>query len=159
MADNFSTARAAVQRDMPDVANVPIEPMGWFGSALAGLKGALSGGQVQALTNPFTGSVSYDPAQTDQMAEPEIENMLTHELTHSRQAKGSSWLQTLVGALKPAEPYGQQSDELQAFQAENDRALAQHQTPGQMPNFQGGGFRQRSDITLPALAGLKKASK
>lgn len=155
MAD-INSVLARVKAEMPGAAGVDVQPFGIVGSALAGLRSALGGGQVQAITNPFTGSVSYDPSVVQGMDETEAGDMLAHELTHSKQAQGRSYLDTIKGFFAPGS-YGQDPNEMEAFQVEHQRQARQGRTPGPSPSFTGAPVG--TDINLPAMAGLKKAAK
>lgn len=141
-----ATAKQQMQQEYPGrMAGTSIQPMGWMGKALSGLQSQLvGGGQTQALTNPWTGSISYNPEALAGQDQNTINQMLAHELTHTAQAQQAAqqpWYQRAYQAMKglmtpggdyPISPgmdipqnYQPRSDELEAFQTENDRALAQ----------------------------------
>jgi hypothetical protein len=144
-------AKMRVQQEMPDVADAPVEPMGWLGKLISGVKGKMAGATVAAVTSPF-GSISYDPAVMQQSSPSEQEDMLAHELTHIRQQRRQSPLERIASTVKevftPPEPYGRQPDELEAYQAENDRSVQQGRAPGMTPRFEGTGMREMGDIPL-----------
>ena len=97
---------------------------------------------AQAVTNPFTGNIMYDPNMMQGLNQDEIENTLAHELTHSRQAQQDSWVKTAMQMFMPQEEYNMRPNEMQAFQTERDRALSHHLTT---PSPQSGAM----DIPLP----------
>lgn len=105
---------------MPDVSNVSIEPAGFFGKLL--------GGQAIATTSPWTGNVTYNPDIMSKLRPEEVENTLTHELTHSRQILGTPAWQRPINVIKSLlpgfdEPYYQRPREMEAWQAERDRSM------------------------------------
>jgi len=134
----FEESLGNVRSEMPDVSNVPVQPYGFLGKAF------MSGSQ--AFTNPLTGSVYYNPERIQQGNPNDTENMLTHELTHSRQVLGQPFSQRLMGvarSLLPAgDSYQERPNEMAAFQAERDRTLSHHLD---MPDP----MTMRTDITLP----------
>lgn len=86
-----------------------------------------------ATTNPFTGNITYNP---DMMAGQDPEQVMVHELTHSKQAQTTPWYKTAMSLFSPDEkvpsgispnsslndPYQWRPRELEAFQAERDRS-------------------------------------
>jgi hypothetical protein len=88
-----------------------------------------------AVTNPFTGNITYDP---NMMQGQDPEQTIVHELTHSKQAQTTPWWQTAVNMFKPDvkvpagisqnsplnDPYQWRPQEMEAYQAERDRAAA-----------------------------------
>ena len=144
-------ARSRLQQEMPDVGNIPVEPMGWLDRLIAGTKDRLSpGSRVQALAHPMSGKVSYSPRAMENQSQAEVEDTLAHELTHVRQGKEAYGAKSLLGRLgvaakslmEPTLPYGQRPDELEAFQTESDRQLAQGRAPGVRPTFLTPGFSE-----------------
>ncbi len=135
----LAAARAAVIQGHPDWATVPIGPAGWLDQILYSLRAIGSPGQVQAATNPLTGSITIDPQAWATMGPEERENLLTHELTHAQQIRQQPWgsrLWNLVAA--PRFAYGQDPNELEAYQAEAQRALQLHRQIPPTPGFFGG---------------------
>lgn len=137
---------ARVRKEMPDVADAPVTPMGRIGQVLS--KGAL------ATTSPF-GSVSYNPEALRGASPADIADTLTHELTHVRQSRAMSPFQKVIAILQGAKqgfgggmPYGQRPDELEAYQAEANRAVSQGRTPAPQPSFTTPGFRNLGDVRL-----------
>ena len=124
-------ALAKVLGEMPDVKPVTASP-----SDSSMLGKLMMPRATEATTNPFTGNISYSPTGMQGMQSPEIEQTVAHELTHSRQAQSTPWYKTLFGAyapdvkipagIKPGSvldnPYLWRPNEMEAFQAERDRA-------------------------------------
>jgi len=122
--DAVARALLKIHGEMPDV-NPTVTPS--TGSILTRFlmpRGSL------AVTNPFTGNITYNPEAMQGMNQNEIENTLTHEMTHSRQAQTTPFYQVLFNALKQGlgmgYSYNQRPEEMEAFQAERNRTLAQH---------------------------------
>lgn len=152
---------------MPDVANAPVENMGWLDQILAKARGKMNGGTTMALThNSGGGSVALNPEAMAQAGQGDREDTIAHELTHVRQARrdyGDKNLfqqaaQKLLDMKEAKLPYGQQPNELEAFQAEGDRAVRQGRTPGVTPNFSGPGYRETADMRLPESVKLLPGS-
>lgn len=151
-------AKTQVRAEMPDVANAPIEPMGWLDRLIAAARGKMEGATTMALAHPSAGgSVAYSPENIGAQGETGIADTFAHELTHVRQARrdyggkgiAGQILQRLADKKESRLPYGQQSSELEAFQTEGDRAVAQGREPNPTPNFSGPGFREKGDVVLP----------
>lgn len=121
---------AKVQGEMPDVKRVTVTPSdSSFLSRLMMPRGA------EATTNPFTGNISYSPTTMRGMDPMGMEQTMTHELTHSRQAQNTPWYRTMLDAFKPDitvpsgitsgsvmdNPYLWRPNEMEAFQSERDR--------------------------------------
>lgn len=120
---------------MPDVNPVTVSPSN---SSL--LSRIMMPRNTFATTNPFTGNISYNPEAMQGQSQQMIENTLAHELTHSRQAQQTPWYKTALGLFTPdekppvgnysnPEPYYWRPNEMEAFQAERNRARLQKQ-PG-----------------------------
>jgi hypothetical protein len=158
LEQQIAKAKATLATEMPDVASTPIQPQGTIDQLAAWLKGKMIGGQVGAVTDPKTGAITYSQTALQGHSQPEIEDILAHELTHSRQAKAHP--QGLMGGLfGPHFAYNQDPDELEAYQAEHDRdlRLGRTPTPGQ-PAFSGlEGVNTGQDIQL--LKEMVKRSK
>jgi len=139
---------AKVRQQMPDVADAPIEPMGAFGKLMS--KGAI------ATTSPF-GGISYNPDALQGASAADVGDTIAHELTHVRQVRGQSVGQKLGNVWEGLKyglglglPYGQRPDELEAFQTEADRQLADHRSPNPTPGFNTEDWKTLGDISLPA---------
>lgn len=157
-------AKTTVRAEMPDVANAPIEPMGWLDQLIAGIKARTNGGTTLALAHP-NGSIGVNDQAS--FSQSDLEDTLAHELTHVRQSRrdygGKSYLsmasQYLTNRKESAMPYGQQPGELEAFQAEGDRAVKQGRAPGVTPNFSTTGYREKGDYVLPEAVKLLAGSE
>lgn len=125
-------ALAKVQAEMPDVKKVSVSPTSSWLSKFFLPKSTL------AVTNPFTGNISYDPAEMAGISQDEMENTLAHELTHVRQTQNMPWYKILGSMVSPVEktpdiasgsmnsPYAWRPSEMEAFQTERDRTLSHH---------------------------------
>jgi len=117
-----------VRKEMPDMAGKKV------GSSSGSLARFFMPSTAQAVTNPFTGNVTYNPEALKGSSQDEIENMLTHEFTHSRQTDNTPFYKILgelfqrdarvpEGTTGLKDPYHWRSRELEAFQAERDRTV------------------------------------
>ncbi len=89
-----------------------------------------------AAANPLTGNIMYDPAMMEGQSPTDIEQTLAHELRHSQQAQSQPWWKNLYQQITPGpsvpdyvprnsplnSPYHWRPAEMDAFQAERDRA-------------------------------------
>ncbi len=142
---------------MPDVADAPVENMGWLDQLIANARGKMEGGLTLALThNSDGGSVALNPEGMAQEGQAGKEDTIAHELTHVRQARrdygNKNILERAAQIFRDMQeshlPYGQQPSELEAFQLEGDRAVRQGRAPGVTPNFSTPGYREMGDIVL-----------
>lgn len=121
-AADYGAAIKKVREEQPDMQDTPIEPAGFFGRMLRP--------DAQAITNPFTGSVSYNPDNMGNMGQDELENTFTHELAHTRQVQQQPYLSRFTGMLRSmmpvSEQYHERPNEMEAFQAERNRSLSHH---------------------------------
>lgn len=152
-------ARLKVQAEMPDVADAPIDPMGWVDQLIAGAKEKLTGGgSIVAMANrsfrpldpagmPIQGAKSgrvvYSPEVLGEQSPAGIEDTLAHELVHVRQGREREGgglfdqVRRYLSSIKEGYlPYGQQPDELEAYQFEGDRAVREGREPTATPKFQ-----------------------
>lgn len=150
---------AKVRGEMPDVTAdaTPVgalEKMTWPQGAVA-------------TTRQLTGTVTYDPEALSQLSPEEQENTFAHEFTHSRQITSQPWYSRVANLFSwpvtdakvpegytgssMQSPYFWRPAEQEAFQAERNRALAQHQS---VPDP----VTRATDIQLP-LDGLRKARR
>lgn len=123
-------AYAKVRGEMPDV-----QPVSVTSSDASMLGGYMMPKGANAATNPFTGNVSYNPAMLQGRSPHDLEDTMTHELTHARQAQSTPWWQTALDLFRPDakvpqgitpgstldNPYLWRPNEMEAFQAERDR--------------------------------------
>lgn len=124
--DRYKASINKVKKEMPDVSDVDVQPTGFFGRLLSG-GGDASG--TRAVASPWTGNVSYNPGAMSKLSPDEMDNVFTHELTHSRQIRNTPYLgraanvfkSMLPGFLGGDESYTQRPREMEAYQAERDR--------------------------------------
>lgn len=144
-------ARAKMQQEMPDVASkVSVTPAGWMDRMREDVRHNLIGssGAAMADTSPLTGNITYYPESLKGLEQTMIDNLLAHELTHSRQALSKPWHRRVIDIFKnsPYERYGAIPEELEAFQTEADRSQPRSTN---LPSFGEQGYRYRGDIRLP----------
>src|SRR5262245_11211460 len=130
--ESMQRAYKKVAGEMPDVKPVSVSPGTGILSKLFLPRSA------QAVTNPFTGNITYDPAAMAGIDPNEMENTLAHELTHVRQTQNMPWYKVLGSMISPVEstpdiasgsmnsPYAWRPSEMEAFQSERDRTLSHH---------------------------------
>jgi len=156
-------AKLKLSQEMPDVANTAISPIGPIGAYIVNAR-SRPDTSIQAFENPITGTISYNPTAMQGQSQSAIEDTLAHELTHARQTKrefgGKSLPARLLAYAKslytmPSFSYGQNPDELEAFQTEADRTSKESRIPTSLPNFSSPGFREGGDIRL--LSPLQQA--
>jgi hypothetical protein len=131
--DSMQRALQKVLGQMPDVKPVSIGPT-------SGFTGFMTPKNALAVTNPFTGNISYSPEMMTGQSQDEMENTAAHELTHSRQAQQTPWYQKVLGMFSPGNdtppaglpsgsvlnnPYYWRPSELEAFQTERNRQMNQ----------------------------------
>ncbi len=174
-SDQMAQAIASARQWMPMEADVPIEAMTPYQVAQAqggGLRGNPMGGGAgdmvfQGQYDRTSGNVGYNaPEFANYGYSPEdMTGLLVHELTHARQkrrrdqeakANPPSAMERLIAwwrgpQAEPQFPYGQDPDELEAYQAASDRATALGLPPIARPSFDGGPSRH-GDIALPPPA-------
>jgi hypothetical protein len=123
-----------VQSENPGTKNITLSPRG--SSPITSLmmpRGA------EAVTNPFTGNITYNPEMMEGKSNTDMEQTLAHELTHVRQTQNTPWWKTAASLFAPDEkvpagipqnspmndPYQWRPREMEAFQTERDRAATQ----------------------------------
>lgn len=137
-------AESRVRKEMPDVADVPIEHnLG----LLMKLKQLLTRGEL--LGGYSGGSIQVNP---EVVGGPQYEGMLVHELTHARQRNKEGFLTNLYKRVFPDDVYARRESELEARQAEKDYSLKRGiQYPIGDPSFENPEVPQmRGDINLPS---------
>lgn len=150
----IALAKQQMQKEYPtEYADAPsVAPMGWLGRTLN--RGS------QAVTNPFTGSVYYNAPALEGQSQEGINNILAHELTHSRQIHDMPWTQKLglpfqglLRGFSGNNDYYNRPEELEAFQTERARTgKYQLNEPDPITGAPAG-----KDIPLPPMNGLKQA--
>lgn len=116
---DYPGAIKKIRAENPDVSDVAIQEAGPIARFFAGHK-------ARAVASPWTGNVTYFPERMQGMSQDEIENVMQHELQHTRQTRQLNPLQRLMmvgrNMLGMEEEYGRRPRELEAFQAEKDRS-------------------------------------
>lgn len=135
-----------VRGEQPDQADTSIEPAGFFGRLL--------GGKADASASPWTGAVTYNEPNMDKLSQPQAENVIAHELTHSRQIQNTPYLGRLANVVKSMIPgldesYYQRPREMEAYQTERDRNMRLGQN---LPDPASGA----TDIQLPPPSSRRK---
>jgi hypothetical protein len=154
-------AYAKVSKEMPDVKSVSVTP-----SSSSFLSKFFMPRGANAVTNPFTGNISYNPEMIGNQGynQNDIEDILAHEMTHVRQTQDVPWYKMLgqIFSPKPQVPAGipegsptnasyyWQPHELEAYQTERNRMMAQHRPNPVDPIY---GTR---DIVLPPQKVINK---
>lgn len=116
-------------------------------SARPGIAGKTSLAGNVALNRPVMEANQFSPQ--------DIASTITHELEHSRQARGRGVLGQLAALISDNLPYEQRGDELAAYQVENADRLRRGLSPNPVPDFYAPGsgrMVQRHDIALPSPA-------
>lgn len=136
-----------VKKQMPEVSNIPVSPLTWFGKMKAKQVGP--GTSLFGLYNPLSGGVEVNP---ELAGSQDYEDTLVHELTHARQGKERGFLGQLYDVMtSEGEPYGRRPSELEAFQAETENRRRQGKSLNYMvrPSWdQPGKYISRGDIEL-----------
>lgn len=132
-------AYAKVAGEYPDTKRVSVSP-----STSNFFTGLMMPRRAFAVTNPFTGNITYNPETMVGQSDTDMENTLAHELTHVRQTQNTPWYTHMANigrqmlgmdSGKPPEgmappmndEYYWRPMEMEAFQTERDRSLNQHQ--------------------------------
>jgi hypothetical protein len=133
--ESMQRAYAKVSAEMPDVKKVSVTPSTSMLGRFFMPRGAM------AVTNPFTGNVMYSPDAMQGQSQDDMEQTIAHELTHTRQSMNEPWYEHAVDIVKSLNPWGDEKvpegiqkgsildnpyywrpREMEAFQAERDRA-------------------------------------
>jgi hypothetical protein len=112
---------------------------------------------AMAVTNPFTGNITYNRDAMEGQSDTDMEQTLAHELTHVRQTQNQPWWKTAASLFAPDEkvpagytgtmnsPYYWRPREMEAFQTERDRAQQMN-----IPNY-ADPVTGSTDIRLPSM--------
>ncbi len=163
--DRVAAALAKIKQERPDLANLQASMEGPLGTAVSGLQRVFSLGKGMtpvANTSSLTGQVMV-PQGAMSLSQPQLEDVLTHEGRHYLQQQqafqGDPWymhpltaLKTVGEALSKYSPkywYGGDPAELEGYQDEADRAVAQRRTPMPHPAVERRDEWQKGDIYLP----------
>lgn len=132
-------AYSKVSKEMPNVKKISVSPSN---SSL--LTKVFTPRGANAVSNPFTGNMTYNPAMINDMGYSQFdkEQILAHEMTHTAQTQDMPWYKklgdmwgqqagemvhnTVPQGIRPDSvlnnPYYWRPHELEAYQAERDRA-------------------------------------
>ena len=145
---------------MPGVKKISVTP------STSGFGKFLMPRGADATSNPFTGNMTYNPDMMGQRSQFDKEQTMTHELTHTGQTQNNvPWHKLLTAIFERDEkvpagvgsnvnnPYFWRSNELEAFQAERNRA-ARLKTPNYADPITG--KRDKVLNTGPTTSKLKK---
>ncbi len=110
--------------------------------------------QAYADTNSLTNAIHISPTMTAGMDQDRFNDIVAHELTHVKQNDQAGWVGMLRDIFTKKLPYGQDPNELAAFQTEADRQLASGRRPSPRPKFLSEGWTG-GDTDLPRQAILK----
>lgn len=157
--ESMQRALAKVQGEMPDVKKISVTP-----STSSMLPGIFMPRGADAVTNPFSGNVTYNPDMMQGQSPHDMEQILTHEMTHVGQTQNTPWYSILGDMFKPDvkvpqgitpgstldNPYYWRPREMEAYQAERNRA-SKYKTPDFVDPVLG-----TRDIMLPSPRRNKK---
>src|ERR1700676_3034512 len=122
----IAKARLALQAEDPSVASADIAPMGTTDKIAAWLKQNMpvvgTGQPIGATT--VGQKIRYNPSALEGQSQDQINDMIYHEMVHAGQNKLPAQPSPMGGFA-----YGQDPAELEAYQKEHDRAIAQGRTP------------------------------
>lgn len=132
--DAMQRALKKVQGENPGTKQVTVSP-----STASPITRMMMPRGAMAVTNPFTGNITYNPEAMEGQSPTDMEQTLAHELTHVRQTQNQPWWKTAASLFAPDEKvpagispnsplnssYQWRPREMEAFQTERDRASAQ----------------------------------
>lgn len=131
---------------MPGVKKIAVSP-----SSSSLLTKLFTPRGANAVSNPFTGNMTYNPHMMGDLSQFDKEQITAHELTHTGQTQNIPWYKMLTQIFSPDEkvpvgisatsnlnnPYYWRPHELEAYQAERDRAT-RLKTPNYVDPITGG---------------------
>jgi hypothetical protein len=152
--DSMQRAMTKVMAQYPGTKQVTVSP-----SSSSLITSLMMPRGAMAVTNPFTGNISYNPEAMQGQSPTDMEQTLAHELTHVRQTQNQPWWKTAASLFAPDEkvpagigqnsvwnsPYNWRPREMEAFQTERDRAQKMN-IPGYSDPVTGA-----TDIALPPM--------
>ena len=131
--ESMQRAYAKVAGEMPDVQKITVSP-----STSSLLTRFMMPRGANAVTNPFTGNITYNPDMLQGVDDNERQQILAHELTHVRQTQNQPWYKILGNIMNQNitredtpppgvssvlnDPYYWRPNEMEAYQTEKDRA-------------------------------------
>lgn len=117
--ESMQKAYSKVSGEMPNVKKVKVSPRGSsFLTRFMMPRGAT------AVTNPFTGNITYNPEVMAGYTPDELEQVMAHELKHVEQTQNTPWWKTAAEIFNMPfeEEYYKRPREMEAYQHERDRA-------------------------------------
>lgn len=131
--ESMQRALAKVQAENPSTKKVSVSPSDAPSNFITRMM--MPRGSM-ATTNPFTGNITYNRDAMQGQSPFDMEQTLTHELTHTRQTQDTPWYKIASSLFAPDEkvpagispnsplndPYQWRPREMEAFQNERDRA-------------------------------------
>jgi hypothetical protein len=129
--DAMQRALKKVQSENPGTKQVTVSP-----STSSPITSLMMPRGSMAVTNPFTGNITYNPDMMQGQSPTDMEQTLQHELTHVKQTQDTPWWKVAASLFTPDEkvpagvptnsplndPYQWRPREMEAFQSERDRA-------------------------------------
>lgn len=122
--DSMQRVYQKVSKEFPDVKPVKVQPQGFMDKMLMNSDAA-------AITKPFSGNIVYNPGFMQQNPNTQ-EDIIRHELVHSRQVQNTPWYQTAMNIMSPKatpppeyanqDPYHWQPREMEAFQTQREHS-------------------------------------
>lgn len=163
-------AYSKVSKEMPDVKKISVSP-----SSSSLLSKVFTPRGANAVSNPWSGNMIYNPDMMGGMNQFDKEQVIAHEMTHTKQMQDMPWYQKIgemlfnrgnvpEGIRKGSNldnPYYWRTHELEAYQAERDRAR-RLKTPDYVDPITGGrdySLHPKYTPTIntgPSSAALKK---
>jgi len=117
--ESMQRAYSKVSQEMPNVKKVKVSPReSSFLSRFMMPRGAT------AVTNPFTGNITYNREPMQGYTPDELEQVMAHELKHVEQTQNTPWWKTAseIFQMPFEEEYYKRPREMEAYQHERDRA-------------------------------------
>jgi hypothetical protein len=171
MDESMQRAYSKVSKEMPGVKKISVSP-----SSSSMLSKIFTPRGANAVSNPWSGNMIYNPEMMGGMDQFDKEQVIAHEMTHTKQMQDMPWYQKIGEMLFnrgnvpegiPAtsnlnNPYYWRSHELEAYQTERDRAR-RLKTPNYVDPITGGRdyalhpkYTPPKVETGPSSAALKK---
>lgn len=125
--ESMQRAYQKVSKEMPGVKGVSVSPReSSFLTRFMMPRGAT------AVTNPFTGNITYNRESMAGYTPDELEQVMAHELKHVEQTQNTPWYKTAAEIFNMPfeEEYYKRPREMEAYQFERDRA-----TRRKTPNY------------------------
>lgn len=169
--ESMQRAYSKVSKEMPDVKKISVSP-----STSGLLSSIFTPRGANAVSNPFSGNMIYNPNMMGDMNQFDQEQVIAHEMVHTKQMQDMPWYKKIGEILFnrgdvpegiPAtsnlnNPYYWRPHELEAYQAERDRAR-RLKTPNYIDPITGGRdyslhpkYTPKKIETGPSSAALKK---